>query len=1340
MRGFPQLKSTTTETLWRTAILAASAAVIIVTVFCLSHDITTVFMHLYYIPIVLLTYHYRKKGFFFSVLLSLVYVTLVAAFEPNNIVTVEDAGIRAIIFIGIAALVTYLSEHLLQAHETFQESREMYRDLIENIDEVIFSLDLEGNFTYISPVIERLYGYSPENVIGLNFLKFIHPDDQPHCIEGFRQRLNGNYERDEFRILTSDGRVHSVSVSPHPIVNDGEVIGFNYVMTDITGRKTADVSMERSHAILKSVVESPKEVVIFALDSQYRYIAFNENHRHTMKQIWGVDIALGNSMLEYITNPEDHEKAKINFDRAISGDSFTVVEAYGDTALERRWYEDIYNPITDRNGNVIGLTLFLTDITNRKMAEDALRLQNQIFETIAEGVYLIRTSDGIIVYTNPKFEKMFGYETGELYGKHVSVLNAPHDKQSPLNIAEEIMKALHETGEWRGEIKNIRKDGTTFWCLAVVSMFEHPKFGSVWISAHTDITARKRAEEAVQVAVKLNQLIDTMSVSESMEYTLDEAERMTASRIGFFHLINPDEQTIQLVAWSTETRKHCFISKEPERNYPVEKAGVWVDCMRERKPVIHNDYASLPHKKGLPEGHVPVIREIIVPIFDEDKIVAIVGVGNKATDYDGTDINVLTLLASNAWTLIQRKRAEEERERIRSWQAGINRILESVLAPLPLYLKLKIITDGVVETFGADFCRIWLIEKGDLCSTDCMYAKATEGPHMCRFRDKCLHLKASSGRYIHIDGKGHRRVPFGAYKIGRIASGEETKFLTNDVVHDPRVHDHEWAKSLGLVAFSGYRLKPPDGEVLGVFALFARFPISPDMDAILDGLSRSISLAVQKDIAEEDLRESEKRYRDMFELNNAVMLTINPENGRIMDANSSACRYYGYSKEEITARVITDINIADPAVIKENMTRAAGEPGAVFNFRHRKKNGEIRDVEVFSAPIMLGGRRLLHSIIQDVTERKRVEAALIESEQRFRDIFNNTSDVILLHEVGDNGAPGRFTDVNDVTCRMLGYTREELFTKTPLDITTDFHNPSVEKILEEQRITGSARFETEYRAKDGTIIPVEVNTRVVTIQGKKLMLGTARDITERKNAEALLKRFNEELEQQVKIRTEELNATLNEKVLLLREIHHRVKNNLQIIISLVNLQMRQIDDERLKKVMAETQNRVRAMALVHEKLYQSEDISRIDLASYARFLVTHLFAFYGVNSRQVVLNIDIGKITIDINTAIPLGLIINELASNALKYAFPDGRTGEITITVTRDGLALHIQFRDNGIGIPETLDWKNTQSLGLRLVNTLVDQLNGTVELDRHAGTFFSMVLYEKAFMKTGQLPEPIV
>ena len=150
---------------------------------------------------------------------------------------------------------------------------------------------------------------------------------------------------------------------------------------------------EKSYAFLKGVIESPKGVVIFALDPEYRYIAFNQSHYQTMKQIWGVEIVLGVSMLDYIRDPDDRMKARINFDRALSGESFTLEEQYGDTELERRYYEDIYSPIIDTDGEIIGLTLFLTDITERKKIEGE---RNRLISELQEALAKVKMLSGLL--------------------------------------------------------------------------------------------------------------------------------------------------------------------------------------------------------------------------------------------------------------------------------------------------------------------------------------------------------------------------------------------------------------------------------------------------------------------------------------------------------------------------------------------------------------------------------------------------------------------------------------------------------------------------------------------------------------------------------------------------------------------------------------------------------------------------------------------------------------------------------------------------------------------------------------------------------------------------------
>jgi PAS domain S-box-containing protein len=199
------------------------------------------------------------------------------------------------------------------------------------------------------------------------------------------------------------------------------------------------------------------------------------------------------------------------------------------------------------------------------------------------------------------------------------------------------------------------------------------------------------------------------------------------------------------------------------------------------------------------------------------------------------------------------KKTEEEREKTMQWQHDINALQQLLLAPDTIDNKLKSITDGIVRIFDADFCRIWLIRRGDICEQGCIHAEVKEGLHICHYRDKCLHLMASSGRYIHINGKGHARVPFGCYKIGLVASGEEHKFLTNKADNDPHVHNHEWARELGLVSFAGYQLRIPGRETIGVLALFAKHPILQTEDAMLDTISSTAAFVVEESVTKENM-------------------------------------------------------------------------------------------------------------------------------------------------------------------------------------------------------------------------------------------------------------------------------------------------------------------------------------------------------------------------------------------------------------------------------------------------------------------------------------------------------
>jgi PAS domain S-box-containing protein len=264
---------------------------------------------------------------------------------------------------------------------------------------------------------------------------------------------------------------------------------------------------------------------------------------------------------------------------------------------------------------------------------------------------------------------------------------------------------------------------------------------------------------------------------------------------------------------------------------------------------------------------------------------------------------------------------------------------------------------------------------------------------------------------------------------------------------------------------------------------------------------------------------------------------------------------------------------------------------------------------------------------------------------------------------------------------------------------------------------------------------------------KKVVGGIAiiRDSTQRKYGLEALERAKEELERRVMERTaalskvnedlrneiserkraeEKINVSLQEKVVLLREIHHRVKNNLQVISSLLNLQSGYIEDKKSLEIFRESQTRVRSMALIHEKLYQSKDLNKIEFSEYIESLIKDLFKSYNVDSDRIRLNSKLEGIYFEIDTAILCGLIINELVSNSLKHAFPSNKKGEVFIGLNKDAKNKYtLILKDDGIGFPSTVDFRKTESLGLQLVTTLTEQLGGTIELNNNGYTEFKIV-----------------
>lgn len=496
------------------------------------------------------------------------------------------------------------------------------------------------------------------------------------------------------------------------------------------------------------------------------------------------------------------------------------------------------------------------------------------------------------------------------------------------------------------------------------------------------------------------------------------------------------------------------------------------------------------------------------------------------------------------------------------------------------------------------------------------------------------------------------------------------------------------------------------GEVIGAASLVQNITDRVQAEAALRQAKAELEQRVEERTIE--LRQTNERLtlneQAITASNNGVVIVdARSTDLPIIFVNPAFERLTGYSAAEVIGENCRFLQRFDPHQPALSKIRDAirKQQSCTVIIRNYRKDGSAFWNELSISPIFDPDGDLIHyvGVQNDITQRVSTEHAM---QQQLAAIEAATDGIAILNPRGE------YTYLNSACVHLLGYeSAQDLIGKTWHETYSLREATRIEQeILPILRQKGQWRGEANAQRRNGSEFAQEISMSLVQGGG---MICVCQDVSSRKQAEASLK------------------ASLQEKEVLLKEIHHRVKNNLQVVSSLLKLQAGYIKDRQTLEVFKESQNRVRAMALIHEKLYQSKDLARTDFADYIHNLTRDIVRSYGNNARPVNLDLNISESLLSIDAAIPCGLIINELLSNCLKYAFPldwrPGERGKIQITFSPAPTGEYIlTVADNGIGLPDSLDVYHTQSLGLQLVCTLATQIQGTIEVDRTHGTAFKL------------------
>ena len=1152
---------------------------------------------------------------------------------------------KIITFEGKAAILSIARDITKRklAEKKLKESEEKLKKFMESATDSFILFDSELNYIDFNEATLRILGVTKEELVGKNIL-----DIAPNLKETGRYDKYLDVIKTGKPFITDDAIYNRLdgSLSLYLSVRAfkaGENLGV--LTTDITARKKREKEAHLHSQIMTNMSEGVYLIRIVDGTIVYTNPRLEEMFGYNPGEIIGKHVSIVNAPAD--KDPEDKAEEILG-----------ILEEKG------QWHGEILNIKKDGTqfwcyanvstfdhpeyGTVI--VSIHTDITERKNTEEEMRLQSEIMTNMAEGVYLVRINDGIIAYTNPKFEKMFGYNQGEMIGKHVSIVNAPTEK-TPEETAEEIVGVLERTGEWHGEVKNIKKDGTPFWCFANVSVFNHPEYGEVLVAVHTDITERKKKDKEIHLQSKMMEnLNEGVNLIRASNLLIVYANPRFEEMFGY----NPGEiigKHVTIINAPTdkspeETAREILITIEETGEWHgeinnIKKDGTSVWCYANVSTFDHPEYGRVfvsiltditerkkTEKKIADLARFPSENPNPVLRVSKDEVLYINKVGQILFDIEKSDRipGILEDIILKAFS----------ENKIRSIEAEIkNRTYSFVISPIK--------NVGYANIYGRDITERKKREKEAHLHSQIM-TNMSEGVYLIRIVD---------GTIVYTNPRLEEM--FG-YNPGEII-GKHVSIVNAPADKDPEDKAEE---ILGILEEKGHW----HGEILNIKKDGTQFWCYSNVSTFDHPEYGTVIASINTDITERKKIKKEIIDLSRFPSENPnPVLRVNKEN--VIYINNAGLRVFNINKGEMIPSELKDI--VDEAFMKNK----------TLNLETRL-NDKIYLFDI--TPIQEGGYVNIYG--RDINELKLAEQKLKESEEKFRKMFTGSPIAITLYD-----SDAKLIDANKACLDLINVTDVEKIKGFDL-----FQDPNLPNYAKDQlKNNQSVRFEIQYDFDEvedslkanryGTLFCDASITPIKKEDGSVIYyLNQVQDISERKQAENLIKEEIKKLSELDRIKSKfiyrashelktPLNSIMSASTILLDTCKDYLERNDIKLLEVINK-----GGKRLEKL---AQDLLDALKLESNVLdLKKEEINVIKL-------IKSIFNDLGslLLERNLTINSNTNEnimVLVDKNR---IEQVIINILTNAINNTPP---MGKISVLLDLKDNFVDIKINDNGIGFTE--------------------------------------------------------